>query len=98
MRQAHVASVAMDDRYLLAWPVLSRRTRRPVRRAAPRLALVERAGLARRRKTGQALALGSRIVLASAEGGDNRQIAERAWRREEPEATFSQRAPLRRCG
>lgn len=34
-------------------------------------------GLTRRRKTGQALALRARIVLASAEGGDNGQIAER---------------------
>jgi transposase len=33
--------------------------------------------LARRRKTGQALALRARIVLAAAEGGDNGQIAER---------------------
>jgi hypothetical protein len=36
--------------------------------------------LARRCKTGQALALRSRIVLASAEGGDNRRIAERLER------------------
>jgi len=33
--------------------------------------------LTRRRKTGQALALRARIVLVAAEGGDNRQIAER---------------------
>ena len=34
-------------------------------------------GLTRRRKTGQALALRARIVLAAAEGGDNGQIADR---------------------
>ena len=33
--------------------------------------------LTRRRKTGQALALRARIVLAAAEGGDNGQIADR---------------------